>query len=213
MMQTGYLTVGRFGGAPVRIHWTTPIGAFAFTGARFAPGAWAAFLLLILIHELGHAVFVRSFHLRLQSIDVHGIGGVCNYFGDTSPIRRALIAWGGIVGQSIVLAIAFTLSLVLPPIQTPWVAQLLAALITTNLWLMAINLIPIPGFDGAEAWKLFAPSGLKAWWRRRAMLKNRPTAGTRGVVRQMPASKRSVADDILENTPTDRKRPPPSMMN
>lgn len=217
MMQTGFWRIGRFGGAPIRIHWTTPLGAFAFTGFQLAPGAWAAFVLLILVHELGHAMFVRSFKLQLESVDVHGIGGVCNYYGHTSPIRRALIAWGGIAGQSILLAIALIASLLLSPLHSPILAQFIGALITTNLYLMAINLIPIPGFDGAEAWKLFGQNGLPAWWRRRKMVKSRPQTRSQvgtGVVRQMPASKQqSIVDDILENTPPARKRPPPSMLN
>jgi len=211
-MESGYLKVGRFGGAPIRIHWTTPIGAFAFCGFAFVPAAWAAFVVLILIHEIGHAAFVRGFRLHLQSVDVHGIGGVCHYSGTTTPIRRALVAWGGVLGQAVLLAIALIARLFLPPTAAPWVAQVFYALIWTNLYIMAINLIPVPGFDGAEAWKLFGQNGLKAWWRRRKMLKSQP----RGVVRTMPQSKyRSVADvdDILENTPTGQKRPPPSMLN
>jgi hypothetical protein len=35
IFRTGYLTVGRCYGAPLRIHWTTPIGAYVFTGADY----------------------------------------------------------------------------------------------------------------------------------------------------------------------------------
>ena len=83
-MEGGYFRIGRFGGAPVRIHWSAPIGAFAFCGFGFFPGAWAAFLLLILIHELGHAIMVRSFGLHVVSVDVHGLGG---YFSQNGGLR------------------------------------------------------------------------------------------------------------------------------
>lgn len=212
-MESGYFKIGRFGGAPVRLHWTTPIGAFAFCGFRFAPAAWAAFVFLILVHELGHALFVRRFGLRLLSVDVHGIGGVCHHDGTTTPIRRALIAWGGVLGQAVVLAIALGAGLFLPRMVSPWVNDVYATLTLTNLYIMAINLIPIPGFDGAETWKLFGKNGIPAWWRRRALAKKQP----RGVVRDMPPRRRFISnnidDDILENTPTSTKRPPPHMLN
>lgn len=211
-MESGFFKIGRFGGAPIRIHWTTPIGAFLFCGFAFVPAAWAAFVVLILVHELGHAAFVRAFGLQLQSVDVLGIGGVCKYFGVTTPIRSALIAWGGVLGQSVLLAIALVVRLFLPPVVSPWMGQILSTLIMTNLYIMAINLIPVGGFDGVEAWKLFGRNGLPAWWRRRKLLKSQP----KGVVRAMPRAKfRTVADvdDILENTPTGNKRPPPSMLN
>jgi hypothetical protein len=74
---------------------------------------------------------------------------------------------------------------------------------------MAINLLPVPGFDGAEAWKLFGKNGLVAWWRRRNVLQAKP----RGVVRNMPVHRPFRGEDILEKTPTSQKRPPPHMLN
>ncbi len=215
-MEGGFFRIGRFGNAPVRIHWSAPIGAFFFSGIGFYPGAWAAFILLILVHELGHALMVRAFGLHVVSIDVHGLGGVCQHIGTTTPIGRSLIAWGGVFGQAVILAIALILKLVLPPIGNVYLAQAMSTFIGTNLWLMAVNLVPIPGFDGAEAWKLFGKEGLPAWWRRRKM-KTASRAEPKGVVRNMPVRKRFIsndpADDILENTPTSTKRPPPHMLN
>ncbi len=208
-MEGGYFRIGRFGPAPIRIHWSAPFGAFMFSGFRWAPSAWGAFVLLILIHELGHAVMVRAFRLQVTSIDVHGIGGVCNYYGSVGPLGRSLIAWGGVFGQLVLLAIALPLLLLLPKTLPLWGAHLLDALVFTNLWLMAINLLPVPGFDGAEAWKLFGKNGLPAWWRRR---KEMPTKQV-GSLRDVPFSKPFVGEDILEKTPPKNKRPPPHMLN
>lgn len=209
-MEGGYFTLGRFGGAPVRIHWTMPIGAFAFCGFRWAPAAWGAFLLLILIHEVGHATMVRAHKLHVAGIDVHGIGGLCHWYGTTTPVGRALIAWGGVFGQLVLLAIAVPVKLfALPAVPPWWAAQLVETLVYTNLYLMAINLLPVPGFDGAEAWKLFGKNGLVAWWRRRNLLKIKP----KGVVRSMPLHRPFRGEDILEKTPTSQKRPPPHMLN
>lgn len=211
-MEGGYFRIGRFGGAPVRIHWTAPLGAFAFTGFRLAPVAWAAFVLLILVHEIGHALLVRRSRLHVVSIDVHGIGGECRYVGSPPPVQRALIAWGGVFGQLALLAVALVARFFVPADAPWWTGDLLRTLVATNLYLMAINLLPIPGFDGAEAWKLFGKNGLPAWWRQR---KARAAARSKskGVVRSMPVHRPFVGEDILEKTPTKTKRPPPHMLN
>lgn len=216
-MESGYFRLGRLGGAPIRIHWSAPIGAFLFCGMGFYPAAWAAFLLLILAHEVGHALLVRAFRLHLVSVDVHGLGGLCQFVGGTSQLGRSVIAWGGVLGQLVMMVIAAVVVLVLPPIHNPYFQQGINMFFRSNLMLMALNLIPAPGFDGAEAWKLFGKEGLPAWWSRRKAQKARSeTRG--GVVRPMPVKKQRfvsnrIEDDILEKTPTSTKRPPPHMLN
>src|SRR5215471_15117987 len=101
----GYLVLGRWGGAPVRAHWTVPIGAFIFGHLRFVPGFWVGFFLLIFIHELGHAIVVRRQRCQVISIDVHGLGGLCQWNGPATPIGRARIAWGGVLAQLVTLAL------------------------------------------------------------------------------------------------------------
>src|SRR4051812_22189782 len=104
--QSGHLTLGRLGGAPLRIHWSTPIGAFVLTGLSYVPGAWLGFVLLVLVHERGHAMLVRLFGGRVVSIDIHGVGGECRWQGHVSDRKRAAIAWGGVLAQAFLLLIA-----------------------------------------------------------------------------------------------------------
>ena len=153
-MRGGYLTLGRWRGAPVRLHWTLPIGALVFGQGRIVPGFWLGFFLLVFVHELGHAFLVRRYRHRVLSIDVHALGGACRWSGDPTAIDRARIAWGGVLAQAVAYGVARAgLALAGPP-ETLFAAQLLDAFTTTNLWLIAINLIPVPPLDGAEAWKL-----------------------------------------------------------
>ena len=65
-----------------------------------------------------------------------------------------MIAWGGVAAQAALLLI--TLGVVLAfgypsfgPLRT-----LASAFIYTNAFLIALNLVPIPPLDGAEAWPL-----------------------------------------------------------
>lgn len=154
MFERGYLTIARFRGAPVRVHWTTPLGALVFTRFAFAPGAWLGFFLIVLFHELGHAILVRAARMQVVSVDVHGFGGVCRWYGVPSPKWRAIIAWGGVLAQAVVLVLtAITLALA-PPISSLFLADLANTFLMTNAFIMAINLLPIPPLDGAEAWSL-----------------------------------------------------------
>jgi Zn-dependent protease len=152
LQRGGYLRLGRLGGASVRLHWSLPFGAFLFTGLRFAPGAWLGFVLIVLCHELGHAVAVVRAGLRLVAIDVLGVGGLCRFEGYPTPRRRVLIAWSGVLAQALVLAAAGIVRVVLGRPPLPFAADLLDALLVVNAWMILVNLIPIPPLDGAEAW-------------------------------------------------------------
>lgn len=152
----GYWHVGHVSGVPVKLHWSTALGALFFSGFRFAPAFWLAFLALVLIHELGHAWFVRRLGHRALSVEVMGFGGLCQWDGSGSTrLDRAVIAWGGVVFQALLLVATFFASWLLGPPRALWQAQILAAFTTTNLWLIGLNLLPIAPLDGAEAWKVF----------------------------------------------------------
>jgi len=169
--ERGYFRVGRVRGAPVRIHWTTPIGAFLFSGmivgAAFAPGAWAAFVLLVLVHELGHAALVRRFGLRVLAIDVHGAGGACRWQGHATELQRAKIAWGGVLAQALLLVATALVAPIAP--REPLVAQIVQTWTATNVLMIAFNLLPIRGLDGAEAWTLLRWRNLRGAGKRAAL--------------------------------------------
>jgi Zn-dependent protease len=154
VFERGYLTIARFRGAPIRIHWSTPVGALVFTRFMFLPGAWLGFFLIVLLHELGHAVLVRAARMQVVSIDVLGFGGLCRWYGVPSPRWRALIAWGGVFAQALLLVGTLLTLLVLPPIRSTFLGQLFDTFLWTNGFIIALNLLPIPPLDGAEAWPL-----------------------------------------------------------
>jgi stage IV sporulation protein FB len=167
VFETGFLQIARIRGAPVRIHWSVALGALFFTGLRFEPAAWFAFLALVLVHELGHAAVVLACRLRVVGIDVLAFGGVCRWSGDSTPMQRAVIAWGGVLAQLLLLGVTegVVLATGAPTSSLGW--ELVSVFTTTNLWLAAVNLLPIPPLDGATAWTIF-----RAW-------KTRPRATQR----------------------------------
>jgi Zn-dependent protease len=152
LMKSGYLRIGRFRGAPIRLHWSIPLGILLFTGFRFAPGAWLAFVVLILVHELGHALTVAISRLRVVAVDVLGIGGLCRYDGYPTPRQRVLIAWGGVLAQAALGLLTLIALVVFGRPEQPFVADVAHVFTQVNLWLILVNLLPVPPLDGVEAW-------------------------------------------------------------
>lgn len=153
-VEQGYLLLGRIRLIPIRIHWTAPLGAFLFGRFEIVPAFWVAFLALILIHELGHAVAVRLSRAQVTMIDLDGAGGLCHWRGTVGAFRRAFISWGGVLGQLLAFGAAHAILVVFGPPVDEYQAQVADVYTRANLWLAAFNLIPIRHLDGAKAWKI-----------------------------------------------------------
>lgn len=171
MLKNGYLHIGTWRRIPIRVHWSTPVGMLLFGRFQFVPAFWLAFLLIVLLHEMGHAYVVRRVGAKVHSIDVLAIGGLCHWSGDVSPIARACIAWGGVWAQMILLAGTYLALAVHGWPTTLEMAQLAAAFTTTNIWMILFNLFPVRPLDGAEAWALF-PLLKNRWQQRRAVARS-----------------------------------------
>jgi Zn-dependent protease len=148
----GSLTIGHVSGAPVRVHWSVLVGLILVGGLR--PGAWVGFLVVILAHELGHAVLVRRFGQRVVALSLHALGGECHWVGSPTPRQRTLIAWGGVAGQAVLLGLAWGVLQLVPQIFGGWFGNPLGrTLVHSNVVIAAFNLLPIPPLDGVEAWR------------------------------------------------------------
>jgi len=178
MLQDGYLTFGRFRGVPLRAHVLTPLGALVFSAFRFEPGTWLAYLLLILLHEIGHALLVMRYRLGVLSVDLQAFGGSCRWAGPATERQRSVIAWGGVLAQAAAWLVTVGVMSVLGPPRTLFARDFVYVFASTNLWLMALNLLPFAPLDGAEAWKItrwlgssWSPGSwferLRSHWRRR----------------------------------------------
>lgn len=178
MGSRGYVTVGRIRRVPLRVHLATPVGLFVFTGFSFNPLLWAGFVVIILIHELGHALLVRRYRLSVVSVDLNGIGGVCRYSGRPTEVQESVIAWGGVLAQGVLMAITEVVGRIAGLRGQTFVAQVAEMLVASNFYLMVLNLVPLPPFDGAKAWALFRWRNVKRLGRqgRRTVLKARAAA-------------------------------------
>jgi stage IV sporulation protein FB len=194
--ENGWLHVGRWRGAAVRLHWTVPVGAVCFSGFKFAPVFWLLFPALVLVHEFGHAWMVSRVGCRAISIDAHGMGGECAWYGDPTPFQRAAIAWGGVLAQALLLVAVIVVDEVLQIPRSPFVNQARHVLYGTNTMMIVLNLLPLRPLDGAEAWPIVP----MLWTRLVARLRRarRPPAPRVSIARQVHSFGKPTAGDVAE---------------
>jgi Zn-dependent protease len=170
MLFDGYFRVGRLAGVDLRLHWSVPVGALVFGSLRFEPVLWLAFLALILLHDLGHALLVRAVGFRITGVDVTGFGGQCRWRGKADALEHAIIAWGGLLVQSLLLVATLLVTAVFGRATGHAASLVEHAFIEINLWIFAINLLPFAPLDGARAWGLFSELRARGWTLPRLML-------------------------------------------
>jgi Zn-dependent protease len=161
MPEAGYFTIGRVYGARLRLHWSILVGMLVLTRFHVAPGAWLGFLLVVVVHELGHAFLAHREGMEVVRLDVHGLGGQCAYAGLPTRRQHAIIAWGGVVAQGALFLASLVLFGALGWPKSGQLGELCDALTWTNASVAVLNLLPIPPLDGADAWTLFRG---RRWW-------------------------------------------------
>lgn len=179
MLQGGSITVAHIRGVPIRVHWSTPLGAVLFTGFSINPLVWIGYFLVVLIHELGHAAAVWSNGYEVVGIEVNGLGGRCEWAGDPTAKQDAVIAAGGVAAQALLFLGTVILLAVTGPL--PWFLDGVAhVFVTINVWILLVNLLPIPPLDGSRAWTLIPIlAAERGWWNtttRRDAPGERPTS-------------------------------------
>jgi stage IV sporulation protein FB len=156
MVRGWYIQLGHLRGVPILFHIATPLGAWVFTHRSFEPMAWLGFFVLVLFHEMGHALMARKAGAWVERVEILPMGGTCVWVGNVTPLARACIAFAGIWMQLLILCIAAPMTLAWFDSKLPGFTKPLIKVLTgTNLVMIAINLLPVAPFDGAEAWKLF----------------------------------------------------------
>jgi Zn-dependent protease len=149
----GYFTIARWRGIPIKIHITAPLGAIVWTGGSPSLVRIAAFILMIVLHELGHAVLMRRYRMRVLQITVHAMGGECWGQGHVTPTQDAVVSWGGVWAQGLLALAVWGWTLMVPP-STKMAFDLVDMFTHYNLYNAAFNLLPVPPLDGSKAWKL-----------------------------------------------------------
>lgn len=151
----------RIRSVPLRIHWSAPLGALAFGG--FSPASALAWLGIVSVHEIGHALLAWRYGRGVTGLSVHAFGGECEWIPGPHPFAREIVAWGGVLGQFALVAIV-ALGCELFPLREILGERAVNALVIYNLFVAAFNLLPLGNLDGSRAWRLFrafAPSNVR----------------------------------------------------
>ncbi|MCS6917517.1 MAG: site-2 protease family protein, partial [Chitinophagales bacterium] len=162
------LSLGRWFGIPVKVHWTFSILILwivlrnAATGGDASHLLWSLLFVLaifgcVILHELGHALAARRYHIRTRDITLLPIGGLARL--EAMPEKPQHELWVAFAGPLVNFAIAV---LLLPTIRSaPDSAELeslmalnrqnfLFHLLFVNLWLGLFNLLPAFPMDGGR---------------------------------------------------------------
>ena len=141
-------------GVPVMFHWSALLlVAFSLRSSSSRLASLFALAVMVLVHELGHALLAQRYRLKVREIRIYPFGGECEIEATRSERQLVVIAWGGVLAQLVLFALASLVLALHLPLQRELHAMLLVWT-TTNLVIAAFNLLPIPPLDGHRAWRL-----------------------------------------------------------
>jgi stage IV sporulation protein FB len=194
-MQTSWRLM-KWRGVPVVLSWTVLLGLpwfyYRHHGLVGMATAFVCFFFLMLIHELGHAAMAKWRRVPVIGIQLYIMHGLCRHEEPRRESDAIWIAWGGVAAQGVVLLLAIAVSELLQ--RLAFILYLdarpaLEVLIATNLFLIVMNLVPVPPLDGAIAWRVVP----KVWAR---MPKPSVKRWLRN--RKLQRQSKEVAADIIE---------------
>jgi Zn-dependent protease len=151
--------VTEINGVKVFVHWSVLlIGAVVCMGAISEPSTAIPGLIcyygVILLHEYGHMFFAHRKHCTVWSIELYPIWGITRFNPPYSHYDYCVIAWGGIIAQTVVAVPIMILSELIGTTRFQALNTVLAMFGFFSLFVAAFNLIPAPPLDGSIAWGL-----------------------------------------------------------
>jgi len=148
-------------GVPVVFSWTVLLGLPVFLAVY--RGNWVkavtgflALLLLLLIHELGHAAVAKWRRIPVIEIRLHLLHGLCRYERPEKEADSVWIAWGGVAAQAVLFLVALGIGALLKSISFTawlWTYPAFNVWVSANILILMLNLIPMGPLDGATAWR------------------------------------------------------------
>ncbi len=147
-------------GAPVHIHWSALIAmgvlfVFSIKTPLYAVVTICSYFGIILLHEAGHAYFVRRLGYQPRNIYLGLIHGTCEFDAPFSLREECIIAWGGVAAQFVVAIPLIVFSLTTPLDRLPFTGPIVAFLGYISVIIALFNLTPVMNLDGVKAWQLF----------------------------------------------------------
>ncbi|MES2037875.1 MAG: hypothetical protein V4495_08565 [Pseudomonadota bacterium] len=186
-MESGYWKLTHWKKIPVSAHWTIllwfPWALIQGMNLVWLFPGFLAFVTILLFHEFGHAIAARYTDTKVYAIKLFLMHGECQHEAAYYESEDILIAWGGVLGQLLLLVLALIAQYLLFHFSPMWMFQLspvFDVLTKTNLIIIAFNLIPVKPLDGVVAWRIIPFDLLKIRTRKAGIL-------SRFAKRQKPA--------------------------
>lgn len=175
------ISLGRIAGIQIYVHFTFFIllawfglaeglatGNWASAGIRLA--LFGALAVIIVLHELGHALAARQFGIRTRDITLLPIGGVARLERmPDKPLQELIVALAG-PAVNVVLAVALFAGLILSGRLIDWGESLhiggafVLNLVAINIILAVFNMLPAFPMDGGRVLRaLLAMGGDYVW--------------------------------------------------
>ncbi len=144
-------------GTDVFVHWSVfLIAAIMLAGVLRRPivtlVALTAYLGVLLIHESGHLIAAQWKHCNVVSIELYPVFGVTYFQTPRSRFDHCVIAWGGVIAQTLVALPVLIWIATLGYTRFEPVNAVLALLGPFSLGVAVVNLLPVGCLDGAVAW-------------------------------------------------------------
>ncbi|HSD90358.1 MAG TPA: site-2 protease family protein [Kofleriaceae bacterium] len=152
--------LGRIAGIPIRVHVTLLVllawiaSTYALRGAGFSAtaigvGLVAAIFVVIVVHELGHALVARRFGIKTRDIMLLPIGGIASleHMPDKPRQELAVAAVGPLINL-VIAAILYAARFATDP--GTLANELVSQMIYINVGLAVFNLIPAFPMDGGR---------------------------------------------------------------
>jgi len=114
----------------------------------------AAYLSIIVFHELGHAFFAKIFNYKIDAIVITPFMGFCFFEAPKYSIEEEIIALGGVAFQLAIALIAVITYFIGLHLITDWLLDIIKyVFIGLNIFTIIINVIPIYPLDGSIIWR------------------------------------------------------------
>jgi hypothetical protein len=149
---------------PVHLHWSVLLGGLmpcVYVGFNIIEILFftVAFILLVAIHEFGHAFAAKLLGLRVFEVQINVSGGHCRYEMPPTIWKALLVTSGGIFAQVILLLIAMIYIAIFGYESSRVMNCFLLVFTFINFLMLIVNVIPakvIAGLstDGLVLWKL-----------------------------------------------------------
>lgn len=206
-METGTRKLFTWSNIPVYANWTIllwlPWYWMHNSNLVWVAVTFLAYALLLLAHELGHAVAARSRRLRVHAIRLYMMHGLCQFQSPYREKDHILVAWGGVIAQMCMLVLAviarFAVQAFLPQAEY-FLAPLFYVFIQANIVIAIFNLIPVAPLDGHIAWRVLPP--LRDHLRAKFSWRARDTGNVIDLGKRRAAARKSkqAADTVLDRT-------------